>query len=74
MGTLRTMDKSGDTKVIWDPSNPNEVEAARTMYDKLVAKRFQPFGVAAKGEKGVKISAFDPDIAQIIMVPPMAGG
>lgn len=74
MGELRIMGSKGDTKVIWDPDNEDEVEAAEEQFDNLMAKDFLAFKVKKDGEKGSKIKKFDPDAGKIIMTPPLAGG
>lgn len=75
-GTMEILDHTGDTKVIWDKDNPDEVEAARAQFDKLVgSKRFAAFEVKGeKGDKGKQIRAFDPNAERMILVPPMVGG
>ena len=75
MGEFRIMDKdAGDLKVIWDPNNANETEAAEEQFDNLIAKNFSAFKVDKKGETGKKITKFDPDAGKIIMVPQITGG
>lgn len=75
MGELATLDSSGDTKVIWSPDRPAEVEEARRTFDNLRAKGYSAFKVtAADGSKGEEIRAFDPALEKIIMAPRMQGG
>lgn len=75
MGQLAVMGRAGDTKVIWDPNNADEVEAARAQWDKLVGERkFAAFAVGPKGQKADRLKEFDPSIEKVILVPPMAGG
>lgn len=74
MGTLSVMDRSGDTKVIWDHNNPDEVAAARKTFDDLKKKRFTAYAVKGSGEKGTVLDQFDPAEERIIMSPAMAGG
>lgn len=74
MGTMRIMDGSGDTKLIWDSTKTEEVEAARKMFNDLKGKRYQAFGVKKTGEKGEMITSFDPYLEKIIMAPPLQGG
>lgn len=66
--------RKGDTKVIWDPDNEDEVEAAEVQFDALIEKGFAAFKVDKKGDKGTKIKKFNPDAGKIIMVPKVQGG
>ena len=67
--------REGDTKVIWDKANADEVANARRMFDELVGKGFAAFSVKGKdGEKDQRIRAFDPAAERIILVPAMQGG
>jgi hypothetical protein len=73
---MAIMGKPGDTKVIWDPDSPDEVNAVRTQFDALVrTKRYKAFRVDGKyGERGEQMDQFDPEAGRIIFVPPMQGG
>lgn len=71
---LCVLDKTGDTKTIWDPSVADEVEAARAQYDKFKAKGYLAYKVDAKGEKAEVMSAFDPQAGKIIMARALTGG
>jgi hypothetical protein len=72
---MRVMGKPGDTRVAWDPANTEEVRHARQMFDDLVRdKRYAAFRIAEPGARGERITRFDPDAREILMVPPVAGG
>jgi hypothetical protein len=71
------MDKSGDTKTMWDPDNADEVEIAKLQFDKLVTeKRYSAFRVDDKdpAKKGARMTVFDPEARRIIFVPQLQGG
>lgn len=74
MGELRILGREGDTKVIWDPSNDDEVEAAEEQFDSLLDKGFLAFSVKKNGEKGKQIRDFDPEAGKVILIPPVVGG
>ena len=74
MGELAVISAEGDTKVMWDPKNDDETEAAEAQFDRLVKKGFTAFSVKKNGEQGKKISKFDEEAGKIIMVPKMVGG
>jgi hypothetical protein len=82
-GKLRfaVIDHTGDTKYIWDPTKPEEVEVARQTFESFTkpvsqgGKGYQAFRVTdRKGEKGEQVRAFDPAHERIIFAPPMVGG
>ncbi len=74
-GEMRTMGTSGDTKLVWDADQPDEVANARRTFDDLLAKGFAAFSVTGReGAKGEQIRRFDPAAERIIMVPQLAGG
>lgn len=75
MHALAVQGVDGDTKHIWDPSKPPEVEAARLLFNGLRAKGYAAFKVTGKdGLKGEQINEFEPEAARMIFAPPMAGG
>ena len=74
MAELRTMDRTGDSKVIWDKDKPDEVAAAKATFEALKKKRYLAYAVKKDGEKGRVIDEFDPDAEKIILAPQMVGG
>jgi len=73
-GEMSIMGAEGDTKVIWDKANPDEVDNARETFDRFKKKKYLAFSVKADGEKGQQISEFSPDAERIIFCPPLAPG
>ena len=74
MSELRIMGKVGDTKVIYDKNNEDEVEAARDQFETLLEKGFTAFKVDKDGGKGRKVTKFDPKEERYILVPKIVGG
>lgn len=74
MPEMAVMDRTGDTKTIWDKNNPDEVEAARSTFNRLTKKGYVAYTVVGEGKKGSVIKDFDPDAEKIILSPPLAGG
>jgi len=74
--TFSIMDRTGDSKLIFDINKPDEVDAARAMFNTLVKeKRYLAFRATDKdGSKGDQIKEFDPKAGTLIMVPMMVGG
>ena len=74
-GQLRILDKTGDIKTIWDAEDEVEVRFARDQFNEFVNnKGYNAFAVKKDGEKGKKITEFDPKAGRIILVPPIVGG
>lgn len=75
-GMMAELNETGDTKVIWDKDNADEVAAARATFDRLTKDRkFAAFRAQGKkGEQGERIREFDPDAERIILVPQYQGG
>lgn len=71
---LAVMDHTGDTKTIWDPNVPAEVEAAKAQFDALKKKGYMAYRVSGDHGKGEMLKEFDPKAGKIIMSPPLAGG
>ena len=68
------LDGGGDTKVIWDPANADEVKNAKRTFKDLLKKGFTAFRVDTDGEKDGQIREFEPDAQKLIMVPRIMGG
>jgi hypothetical protein len=73
-GLLQFMSEEGDTRVIWDPDNPDEVAAAKAQFDTLVKKGYQAYRVRRGGEKGERVREFDPTMERVILAPATVGG
>lgn len=71
---MSILDSTGDTKIMWNPRDDDEVDTAESAFDKLVKKGFRAFRVDAKGKAGERIDKFDSKAEKIIMVPQLAGG
>lgn len=76
MSAFAVMGERGDTKHIWDKTKPDEVDAARALFDKLTKeKRYMAFRVTDKeGNKGDQMREFDPTAERMILVPAFQGG
>jgi hypothetical protein len=73
-GVLCILDRTGDTKIIWDPAKQDEVDVAKKSFSDLIAKGYRAFKVAASGNKGEQIREFDPKAEKIILAPALVGG
>lgn len=73
-GEMCIIDRTGDTKVIWDAKNEDEVEAARATFKSLKKKGYLAYSVSKDGSKGEVLHDFDPKAEKIILSPAMQGG
>lgn len=71
---LAVMNRTGDTKTIWSPDNPVEVEVARDAFNKLRSKGYSIFKVNKEGGAGKRMDTFDPQAGKLIAVPAIVGG
>lgn len=71
---LQTLDRSGDTKVIWDRTNADEVAVAQRTFRDLTRKGYLAYKADKRGDQGEQIREFNPDAERIILVPPSQGG
>jgi hypothetical protein len=61
-------------RTIWNPENQEEVDAAKTTFQRLKKKGYLAYQVDEKGKKGEVMRAFDPTAGRIIMSPQLVGG
>jgi len=74
-GIMHELDKTGDTRVMWDRGNEDEVAAARAQFNALKKKGFTAYRAEGKeGSRGEVIREFDPDAERIILVKQLQGG
>lgn len=73
-GEMCVMNHTGDTKIIWDRANEDEVANARRTFTDLRKKGYLAYKVQKNGEKAEQILEFDDKAERIILSPPMAGG
>lgn len=72
---MAVMGTAGDTKIIWNKDNPDEVENARRTFNDLLSKNYLAFKVRDSDSKeGEQIREFDPNIGRMILSPQMRGG
>ena len=74
MPELCVMDHTGDTKIIWDRSDPASVENAKETFEKFKKKGYLAYSVKKDGEKGSVVREFDIDAERLIFIPPIVGG
>lgn len=75
-GVIEIIDhRAGDVKVIWDRTNADQTAACEAMFNTLLKKGYAAFLIKDNdGNKGEKITKWDPNAERVMMVAPMAGG
>lgn len=71
---LVILDHTGDTRIIWDPTKPDEVDTARETFKRLKAKGYLAYSVTRNGDKGTVLKDFDPEAEKLILAPATVGG
>lgn len=74
MGTMRVAGRQGDVRVQWDPEDPDSVKHARAVYQREVRDRGGAAWRVGPEGRTERMNAFDPEAAEVIVTPAMAGG
>ena len=71
---LCIMDRTGDTRIMWDPHRPDEVATAKSAFDEAIKRGMRAYAVDEEGQKGEQIKKWDATKGKIIMAPALVGG
>jgi hypothetical protein len=75
IGILSIASEKGDTRIMWDPRDADEVKVAKEAFEKAKKKGMLAYAVGDDGERtGDVIREFDPSRSKIIMTKQLAGG
>jgi len=74
MGQLHILDKTGDSRIIWNVGDTEHVKTAKATFDGLRAKGYSMFSIKADGDTGGRVDEFKPELEQVIAVPRIVGG
>lgn len=68
MGTMILLTQTdGDKRIPWDPTDPQQVAEAKTRFDELTSQGYRCYSVARKGQRGERITEFDPTAGEILV-------
>jgi hypothetical protein len=70
---MNILDKTGHTKIGWNPNNEDEVEFAREVFEEKTAAGFRAFRIR-DGEQSTRMETFDPSAREMMLVPHLRGG
>ncbi|MDB5935329.1 MAG: hypothetical protein JWQ01_2673 [Massilia sp.] len=74
VGTMNIMDESGHRQMNWSMSNAKEIAAAQKTFDRLVKQGYAAFGAPDNAAPKQTMTAFDPTMEEVVMVPRIVGG
>jgi len=73
MNSMAIMNSEGDTKVHWDPSDPESVEVAAATFASYSERGYRAYAMQSDTQ-GEQMATFDPSASSILFVPQMQGG
>ena len=71
---LAILDKSGDTRIEWDPNNEDEVANAQRTFQEMKKRGFVAYAVRRRDQRGEVVREFDPSAEKLILAMPHVGG
>lgn len=78
---FRILSQDGDERIVWDRLDPKQVKEAFNKFKELVKKGYTAFAMLASGQRGHKITEFDPSLQEVLLsskevllVPPTVPG
>ena len=74
-GVLQVLGATGDSRLMWDRRNPDEVAVARAAFDTARARGALVYKAEGKeGTRGEQVREFDETAERLIVVPALQGG
>jgi hypothetical protein len=79
MHVMNILDQTGHTTHGWDPDNDDEVAIARAAFESATSRGYHAFRVeegegGKPGQRGTRMTSFDPDAEKMILMPQLQGG
>ena len=72
--TLKILNEHGDERLVWDMNNGREAKEAKKKFLDYINKGYKAYSVDTEGTKNRRISEFDVEAEEILMVPPTVKG
>lgn len=70
---LKVLTEKGDERLVWDKNNGPQAMEAKEKFVSLLSRGYKAYSVDASGKKKRKITEFDVDAEEILMVPQTVG-
>lgn len=74
VSTMHILDKTGDTRIEWNPTNKDEVKMAKAAFKTAQDKKMLIYKINRDGSRGELLRTFDPTAERIIATPQTVGG
>jgi hypothetical protein len=74
MHTQIVMDRHGDTRHAFDPSDADAVAGAEARFRELTGKGFRAVALRSGGEPGRILHGFDREAEETLFIPQLQGG
>lgn len=67
MMLLRILDDSGDSRIVWNRRNEQEIREARQKFEEHIRKGYRAYVTRSDGSKGRRIEDFDSLLEEIVL-------
>lgn len=71
---MQIMDPTGHTEITWNPEDADEVRMAREMFESMRERGHSIFRINPNGNRGARVTTFDPEAEKLLVVPQLVGG
>ena len=68
-GVFRILSQNGDDRIVWDRRIKDQVKEAFKKFKELIKRGYTAYAATSTGNRGHKITEFDPSLEEIILVP-----
>jgi hypothetical protein len=67
MGVMRVLDESGDSRIVWDRRDKNQVKEAFSKFRDFITKGYRAYVVRSDGTRGSRLDEFDPLLEEVMV-------
>ena len=64
---MRIFDKTGDRRLIWNSTDPDQIKEAKALFDEYLAKGWKPYAITRGGGKGYRIYEWDLNKEELVI-------
>jgi hypothetical protein len=66
-GVMRVLDESGDSRVVWDRRDKNQVREAFAKFKDFLVRGYRAYVTRSDGSRGSRLDEFDPLLEEILV-------